>query len=368
MKFQVLRIAVNMANIVSLSTQLAKNLARPELINLQPYESARRISSHGEIWINANESPFNNARLNNLEVTACNRYPDCQPILLKQAYADYVQISHENILITRGADEAIELLIRTFCEPKVDSISIFTPTYGMYEVCAETANVNVQKIALDNDYLLPNKMDIDPHSKIIFICNPNNPTGTRLPQSQIIKLLTENPEKLVVIDEAYIEFCHLASNVNQVINYPNLVILRTLSKAFALAGIRCGFLLANIGIIDMLMKVIAPYPIPEPVAQIAVNALTAQSIHMMQKQVAILIKQGKYLSNKLKNISTVLPTNANFVMAFFDDIQQINTLLQQHGIVARRYHHQRLANAIRFSFSNQQDTEKILQVLQAYSS
>jgi histidinol-phosphate aminotransferase len=340
----------------------ARTLARPELLTLTPYQSARRIGGRGDIWINANESPFNNSDLDKV-----NRYPACQPAELINAYSRYSGVKASNIIASRGADEAIELLIRTFCIPGVDSIACFGPTYGMYSISAATFNVGVIALSLTDDYQLPQgwpaliKQAKVGNAKIVFICNPNNPTGTVIAKDKIEQAIQAAPNAIVVVDEAYIEFCPDYSVADLLGTYPNLVVLRTLSKAFALAGARCGFMLANDEIIDLVMRVIAPYPVPLPVSELAVNALSAAGIDTMQEQVASLVAQGKRLSDALTAYGAkVLPANGNYVLAKFDDVSAAAKRLSDSGVVARAYKDPRLVDAIRFSFTNEQQTNVII--------
>ncbi|MCL1143262.1 histidinol-phosphate transaminase [Shewanella gaetbuli] len=343
-----------------------RNLARPELLDLTPYQSARRIGGRGDIWINANESPFNNSDIDKL-----NRYPECQPPELINAYAEYAGVKSNQVVASRGADEAIELLIRTFCVPGKDSIATFGPTYGMYAISAATFNVAVEKLDLTDKYQLPaqwpNKIN---NAKLVFICNPNNPTGTVISKQDIETAIQSAPQAIVVVDEAYIEFCPEYSVADLIDTYPNLVVLRTLSKAFALAGARCGFMLANQAIIDLVMLVIAPYPVPLPVSELAVNALSENGLTTMKNQVAELNQQGKRLVSALKEVGAdVQMPNGNFVLANFNgagkftNVAEVGQLLADNGIVARAYKDPRLADAIRFSFASEQQTNKIIDVL-----
>jgi len=332
-------------------------LARPELLTLTPYQSARRIGGRGDIWINANESPFNNSDLDKV-----NRYPECQPPELINAYSSYSGVKASNIIASRGADEAIELLIRTFCIPGVDSIACFGPTYGMYSISAATFNVAVTALSLTDNYQLPDAWPTQiGNAKVVFICNPNNPTGTVLAKDKIEQAIQAAPNSIVVVDEAYIEFCPDYSVADLLDQYPNLVVLRTLSKAFALAGARCGFMLASDAIIDLVMRVIAPYPVPLPVSELAVRALSPAGIDTMRTQVASLIEQGQRLSVALTAYgATVLPANGNYVLAKFDDVSAAAKRLSDSGVVARAYKDPRLADAIRFSFTNEQQTNLII--------
>ncbi|MFV7783115.1 histidinol-phosphate transaminase [Shewanella marisflavi] len=349
---------------------LAERLARPELLTLEPYQSARRIGGEGQIWINANESPFNNS-----DIEGLNRYPECQPPELIERYAEYAGVSNQQVLSSRGADEAIELLIRTFCIPGRDSIACFGPTYGMYAISAQTFNVGVKALRLNSEYQLPTELGSQVgDAKLVFICNPNNPTGTVIAPQIIETVVAALPETLVVVDEAYIEFCPNYSMASLLDKYDNLVVLRTLSKAFALAGARCGFMLANPKIIEMVMRVIAPYPVPLPVAKLAIDALSEQGIARMQTQVAQLKANGQRLTNALTAAGArVLPAYGNFVLAYFGDqdsgqgnetqVSEVQARLKQAGVVARAYKDPALADAIRFSFTSDAQTDTLIALL-----
>ena len=234
-------------------------LSRKNIQALTPYQSARRLGGKGDVWLNANE--YATSPDLNLQNRTFNRYPEAQPQLLLERYAAYANVvpnnlAAENVLVTRGGDEGIELLIRAFCETD-DAILYCPPTYGMYAVSAETCGVAVKTVPLTSDFQLNlNKIeDSLDKVKVIFVCSPNNPTGTLVNRADLIRLLeiTRN-RAIVVVDEAYIEFCPQETIANELANYPHLAIIRTLSKAFALAGLRCGFTLANPELINILQK------------------------------------------------------------------------------------------------------------------
>ncbi|MCS6161378.1 histidinol-phosphate transaminase [Shewanella baltica] len=355
---------------------LAERLARPELLDLTPYQSARRLGGRGDIWINANESPFNNVDTAALDLSKLNRYPECQPPQLISAYSEYSGVSASKIVASRGADEAIELLIRAFCIPGVDSIACFGPTYGMYAISANTFNVGVKALNLSAEYGLPTSYAEDVRgAKLVFICNPNNPTGTVIDKAIIEQAIKALPDSLVVIDEAYIEFCPEYSVADLLESYPNLVVLRTLSKAFALAGARCGFMLANEAVVEIIMRVIAPYPVPLPVSEVATQALSSAGVARMKVQVAQLNEQGARLtaaisaycskSNSSESRARVLKPNGNYVLAEFDDVAKVAALLQGSGVVARAYKDPRLTKAIRFSFSSKADTDVLVNLFES---
>ncbi len=322
---------------------LAEQLCRPELLELTPYVSARRTlsaeinaSTGNNIWLNANESPWCNA-----DIPDVNRYPDCQPQALRNAYASYAGVHSKQSLITRGADEGIELLIRTFCVPGKNKIVSLTPSYGMYEISALTCGVEFEAVPWDKEYQLPDTLvEHSQNAKILFICNPNNPTGTIVPVRQIQSVINALPNTLVVVDEAYIEFCPEQSLVNRLNDNPNLIILRTLSKAFALAGARCGFVLASSDIIAMMEKVIAPHPVPVPVSKLALEVLTSSGVELMQSQVRELNSRRQTLVTELDTmpgVQQILTSYSNFVLFRYEDADLLYQTLQQQGIFIRAY-------------------------------
>lgn len=347
------------------------DLINPNLVTLKPYESARRLFSGGEYWLNANESPYANEY--QLDQSHFNRYPACQPQDVLDGYSAYTGVSPDQILITRGADEGIELLIRTFCEPEKDNVLICPPTYGMYAISAETCNVDVTKIELRDDFQLDVEKIIACQSKpkLVFLCSPNNPTGTQLSQQSVLAVLAHfKHTALVILDEAYIEFTTSQGWAEMLDQHNNLVILRTLSKGFALAGLRCGFTLAAPEIINALLKVIAPYPIPEPVAQIAAQALSTEGLARLQDQVTTLNNAKKALAKALvalPNLSLVGDDCANFILCRTPQKQAIMDFLVQNGMLIRDQSKQlKLENCLRITVGNEEENDRLLQLLRQF--
>ena len=354
-----------------------KHLARETVQALTPYLSARRIGGNGDVWLNANEAP--DCSEYQLDSSKLNRYPEFQPPALIAGYANYASlhgaaISTDQVLTSRGADESIEILIRTFCEPSVDSILICPPTYGMYAISAETCGVQVDQVALDNnfdvDYSAVEQAvnATDSQIKIVFLCAPNNPTGNMLDKAKLVNLLQATKGKaLIVADEAYIEFCPTLSQADLIKDHENLVITRTLSKAFALASIRCGFTLAQPSVIEMMSKVIAPYPVPEPVAQIATQALSEQGLEVMRERVAILNNNRMVLANallQLECVTELFPATGNFVLARFTDSKKVWQAFSENGIIMRDFaSKKRLENCIRITIGNSDEMQKTLKIL-----
>lgn len=337
-----------------------EQLARKTVRELTPYQSARRLGGSGDIWLNANESPFANEY--NIQCARLNRYSTCQPVELIEAYADYAGVRADQVLTSRGADEGIELLIRTFCEPNKDSILYCPPTYGMYAISAETFDIERKVVPLTADWQLDMPAitaNLD-GVKLVFACSPNNPTGNLLNREDLEALLDKTAGKaLVVVDEAYIDFCPEATMANLLDQYPNLVILRTLSKAFALAGLRCGFTLANPDVIQLLLKVIAPYPVPVPVTDIAVQALSPAGRAKTKFQVLDLSANRAYLQAGLSMLNgvTVYEGYGNYLLVKFPDADSLFNALWEHGIILRR---SPIENCIRISIGNRDECEKTL--------
>ncbi|EGQ8187834.1 histidinol-phosphate transaminase [Vibrio cholerae] len=343
-----------------------EKLARQQIQALTPYLSARRIGGSGDVWLNANESPFNNEY--KTDFARLNRYSDCQPKAMIQAYANYAGVQPEQVLTSRGADEGIELLIRAFCEPNQDAILFCPPTYGMYAISAETFGVERKKVPLTADWQLdlPSiEANLD-RVKLVFVCSPNNPTGNLVKRADIIKLLEMTQDRaIVVMDEAYIDFCPEASTVDLLAQYPNLAILRTLSKAFALAGLRCGFTLANAELINVLLKVIAPYPVPVPVAEIAVQALSPAGLARAKYQVLDLGANRAYLQVGLSMVPGVQVFEGwgNYLLVKFPDGDALFKAAWEHGIILRN---SPIANCVRISVGNREECEKTVAFIRNY--
>ena len=344
-----------------------QQLINPHLTSLKPYESARRLFAGGNYFLNANESPFTNDY--SMDASKFNRYPDCQPTAVIEGYARYAGINTSQLIATRGADEGIELLIRTFCTPGKDNIVICPPTYGMYSISAETCNVGVKKVPLRSDFSL----DVDTLTQVedaslVFICSPNNPTGTRVAKNDLETVLAHFDKKaLVVVDEAYIEFDDQTGWASALSTYSNLVVLRTLSKAFGLAGLRCGFTLASPDIIQCLMKVIAPYPMPEPVAQIAAQALSdlgIDTLHAQLKKLKVLRGELHTALSSMPDISIIGDIQANFVLFRCKDKDALMAYLVENGMLIRDQSKQMmLDNCLRATVGNEQEQSLLISLI-----
>ncbi|EEX51279.1 histidinol-phosphate transaminase [Pasteurella dagmatis] len=343
------------------------SLSRKNIQALTPYQSARRLGGKGDIWLNANEYPTSP----NFDLThrTFNRYPEPQPQAVIEGYANYAGVKPENVLVSRGGDESIELIIRTFCETQ-DSVLYCPPTYGMYSVSAETCGITLKTVPLTADFQL-NLSEIERNLtgvKVVFVCSPNNPTGTLVNREDLLALLEMTRDKaIVVVDEAYIEFCPQATMATELKKYPHLAIIRTLSKAFALAGLRCGFTLANKELIDVLQKVIAPYPLPVPVADIASQALQKDGLQMMQQRVQEILQNRTALEAEictLPCVENVFASDGNYVLVKFKDGQKVFQTLWEQGIILRNQHSAlMLENCIRITIGTAEENRQVIEAI-----
>jgi len=343
-------------------------LARKNVRELTPYQSARRLGGNGDVWLNANEYPL--APQFELTAQTFNRYPECQPKLVVEHYAAYAGLDASQVIVSRGADEGIELLIRAFCEPGKDAILYCPPTYGMYSVSAETIGVEGRTVEANEDWSL-NLPAIEAALdgvKLVYICSPNNPTGNLINPDDLRAVLEFTRGKAVVaIDEAYIEFFPQASVVGWLQEYPHLAVLRTLSKAFALAGLRCGFTLANSELIELLMKVIAPYPLATPVADIAAQALSDQGLAVMRERVAEISDTRAWLIeqlNKCDCVEQVFTSETNYVLARYTASSQVFKTLWDQGIILRDQNKQPgLSGCLRITVGTRAECQRVIDAL-----
>lgn len=345
-------------------------LVRKNIQALTPYMSARRIGGSGDVWLNANE----NYAAPNLGQTTknFNRYPEAQPQQLIENYAAYTGLKNDQVLTHRGGDEGIELVIRTFCEND-EAILFCPPTYGMYEISAQTADIAVKKVPLLDDF----SFDLEGIAKnldkvkVVFLCSPNNPTGTTLKRSQLEQILALCDKQIVVVDEAYIEFNLDNTATDLLEKWENLLILRTLSKAFGLAGLRVGFSLANPWLISALSKVIAPYPIPRSSSRLAALALEKENIAKMQQDVVKICTMRNELSQQLAQLNCVeqiYPSEANFILVRFKDGDKVFKYLWDNGIILRNQSSQtKLSNCIRITVGSEDENAKVIAAIKAFN-
>lgn len=311
-----------------------KKLLRPHLLNITPYSSARdEFKGKADVYLDANENAFGSTSLDKYR-----RYPDPYQLALKTKIGNIKDVSPEKIFLGNGSDEPIDLLIRAFCNPGKDKIIITPPSYGMYEVSADINNVDITKVPLNADFTLnvANVIEaIVPETKFIFLCSPNNPTGNSMDKKDILEIV-DHFHGLVIVDEAYIDFSSQASLIQELDNYPNLVILQTFSKAWGLASLRLGMAFGNSEIIEILNMIKPPYNINGATQDLALNAL--ENVDRMQEMVQEILNQKKYLESMLKDISSVrkiYPSDANFILIKVDDAHKKYLELINDNVIVR---------------------------------
>lgn len=336
-------------------------LVRKNILNLKPYSSARdEFKGEADIYLDANENPY---------PSGYNRYPDPLQWKVKELLAQQKLVKPAQIFLGNGSDEAIDLLIRTFCEPNQDSVMITEPTYGMYSVCANINAVAIQNVLLTREYHLDTAGILDTvtaDTKIIFLCSPNNPTGNLLKVDDIFFIL-DNFSGLVVVDEAYIDFAGDVSLLKYLKDYPNLVILQTFSKAWGLAGLRLGMCFASETIINLLNKVKYPYNINIKTQELAIEALLSSDQKV--SAVAEIITEREKLIQELVKISfvqQVFPSDANFILVAMENASLIYNKLMQQGIIVRDRSTVVLCeNSLRITVGTPVENKKLLQTLKA---
>jgi len=275
-------------------------IARPEIVAMKPYVSARSSAAADGILLNANEAPFPHVDDSEWQRLALNRYPSPQPALLKARMAGLYGVDESNVLVTRGSDEGIDLLTRVFCRPGQDAIVECTPCFGMYRIAAtiQAAKViDVPRLAEQGFKIdfkqLEKVIESEPCVRLVFLTTPNNPTGDLIEREELERVLNACEDKaLVVLDEAYIEFCSADSASGLVAQYPQLVVLRTLSKAWAAAGVRCGTVIADPAVIGLLQRVIAPYPLAATAIDAALQATAGEAV-FRQREFISSVRQGR---------------------------------------------------------------------------
>ena len=342
------------------------DLARPEIVAMTPYSSARKEAAAQGVLLNANESP-RSLLDDDVAGLSLNRYPDPQPAELVKRLARLYGLPADHVLVTRGSDEGIDLLTRVFCRAGVDAILHCPPTFDMYRIAAETqgaAVVSVPRTAasafsLDTAGILA-AVSRDLRIRLVFLTSPNNPTGDCVDGSFLAALLKATTNRaMVVIDEAYAEFCAEASAIALIAEHPQLVVLRTLSKAWAAAGLRCGIVLAQPPVIDLLRRIIAPYPLASPVTALALRVLQPDMQLRQQRLLGEIRENKKLLVSMLDKRSFVLelwPGEANFVLLRVRDARGMLEHCSRHGVVIRGYaSNPELTDCLRISVGSRQD-------------
>ncbi|MBK8563416.1 MAG: histidinol-phosphate transaminase [Saprospiraceae bacterium] len=338
-----------------------QNLIRSNIIQLRPYSSARsEFSGTASVFLDANENGHD------LFGEALNRYPDPLQLVVKQRIAKLKGVPIESIFLGNGSDEAIDLLFRIFCEPGVDEAITCPPTYGMYRVQADIHGTPIRHVLLTEDFQLRPQAVLEaatPNSKLLFLCSPNNPTGNLLDPTAIEFLLRNFPG-IVVVDEAYIDFAEGAKSCSQhLAEFPKLVVLQTLSKAWALAGARLGMAFASAEIIHYMNAVKYPYNVGLPTQRTVLSALETG----LDGSVATIIGERKKLETelaKLDLVERIYPSDANFLLVKMRDSTLIFNYLKQNGVVVRDRSREPLCEGcLRITVGTQQENDRLLELL-----
>ena len=340
-----------------------QELTRPNIWALKPYSCARDEfkGMRAEAFLDANENPYPNG---------VNRYPDPLQEELKQHIAQFKGVPAANIFLGNGSDEAIDLQFRIFCRPGVDNVVAIAPTYGMYEVCADINDVEYRKVLLDENYdFSPEALlaACDENTKIIFICSPNNPTGNAFRREKIDKVLRDF-EGIVVVDEAYSDFCPQRPFRFDLQRYPNLIVLNTFSKAMGCAGIRLGMAFASTDIITLMNKVKYPYNVNTLTQQRAMEALKEATV--FRRHLSLIVEERESLMHAFAQLpicKKVYPTDANFFLAKMTDADRIYRYLVERGIIVRNRSRVELCGGcLRITVGTKEENTALLSSLRKY--
>lgn len=338
-----------------------QQLVRKNIWNLKPYSSARdEFQGEASVYLDANENPHR---------AKYNRYPDPRQEKVKAKIGAIKGIRPEHIFLGNGSDEAIDLIIRVFCEPGVDNIVNPDPTYGMYEVCANVNDIELRKVLLDEDFRLnADKLlaATDEKSKVVFLCSPNNPSANLFNEQEVEKVLTEF-KGIVVLDEAYIDFASSESWIKKLDQFPNLIVIQTLSKAWGLAAIRMGMAFASPEIIALLSKVKYPYNINELAQEYALIQL--EEVEKKDAWVADLLHEREELMKVLPTLSfieKIYPSDANYVLVRVDDANAKYKKLTENGIIVRNRSSVALCEGcLRITVGTKKENEELIRVLKS---
>ncbi|WP_435356489.1 histidinol-phosphate transaminase [Emticicia sp. SJ17W-69] len=340
---------------------------RPHILSLTPYASARDEYSGKEgTFLDANENSFGSVISGNY-----NRYPDPYQWVVKEKLGIIKGVDAKQIFLGNGSDEAIDLVIRATCEPQQDNILILPPTYGMYKVCADVQNVLVKQVPLTPDFQVDTKKVLetaDEHTKIIWICSPNNPSGNIIERSSILHILDNFKTGLVVVDEAYIDFATEESFTKMLDKYPNLVVLQTFSKAWGLAALRLGMAFASEDFIKILNKIKYPYNLNGVTQKLLFEALGKED--KKNKYVKQILKERQHLQKELAKLSIVkhiFPSDSNQLLVRFSDANAIFHYLIGQKIITRNRSNVILCeDCIRISVGTKKENEILIEALKKY--
>jgi histidinol-phosphate aminotransferase len=357
-----------------------ERLARPDIVAMKPYVSARSSAAADGILLNANEAPDMHVTESRWRALSLHRYPQPQPADLRSKLAELYAVSEDRLLITRGSDEGIDLLTRVFCRAGKDAVVECSPCFGMYRIAAAIQGARVIDVprragdgfSIDFGKLLQT-IDDQPGVRLVFLTSPNNPTGDLVSRERLEAVLRAADGKaLVVLDEAYIEFAAAPSASELLTKWPQLVVLRTLSKAWAAAGIRCGIVMADPRVIGLLQRVIAPYPLSVVAVDAALSVISADSRARQQAFVEAVRRRRADFFRFLSGLDWVRQAwqgEANFVLVRVDDAAGLVDWCARHGIRIRDFSTQELlGGCVRMTIGSEREMAGLKSVLQAYGA
>ncbi len=356
------------------------SIARAEIVAMKPYVSARNSAAADGVLLNANEAPFPHVKEDKWQHLALHRYPAPQPSSLKSRMADLYAVSELNLLLTRGSDEGIDLLTRVFCRPHQDAIVECSPCFGMYRIAATIQAARLidvprradQGFTIDFAQLLK-VIKEEQNVRLVFLTTPNNPTGDLIGREDLERVLKACENKaLVVLDEAYIEFCEAESASQWIKEWPHLVVLRTLSKAWAAAGVRCGTVIADPVVIGLLQRVIAPYPLAATAIDAALQGTCGDAVNSQQKFIKSVRESRRELQNFLKTcawVKTIWKSEANFILIRVPDATGLVVWCAERGIRIRDFSSQaQLEGCVRLTIGSRDEMSALKKVLKSYEA
>ncbi|AWG27069.1 histidinol-phosphate transaminase [Flavobacterium kingsejongi] len=337
-----------------------KKIVRPTILSLEPYSSARNeYTGTAGVFLDANENPFG----------TWNRYPDPNQQKLREKIAQVKSVTTDSVFLGNGSDEIIDLCFRIFCEPGKDKALTFTPTYGMYEVSAAINTVTLLELPLNEAFQIDEAAVLPllqtENLKLVFLCSPNNPTGNTL---EGIDFILAHFNGIVIVDEAYIDFSNRPSYSQKINQYPNLIVLQTLSKAWGMAALRIGIALAQPELLSLLNRIKPPYNISSPAQQIALEALEATALFETQKQ--LLITEREKMTEALQQspiIRKVYPSEGNFILVTVSDADRVYKQLTDTNLIVRN-RNTVIRNCLRITIGTPEENVLLLAALQNIKS
>lgn len=350
-------------------------LVRPDIYAMKPYSSARTEGKQGDfIYLDANENPYP-PYPGTEDLVGLNRYPEPQPKKLLERFSEFYGFPQEQLFLSRGVDESIDLLVRAFCEPRQDAILITPPTFVMYETAAEIQGASVARVSLTSEFQLDVEAMLDaceqnPNIKLVFVCSPGNPSSSLLNRDDVLRLADGLLGKaLIFVDHLYVDYSNQRPLSDEIANHPNIVVGRSLSKEYSLAGERMGITIAHPEVIQVLTRIMAPYSLTRSAIRIIENAMSDEGIAYAKANLQkVLTERDRVIDafNSSDAITHVFPCDANFVLAQTPDPKLLSSMMEDNGIKIRDRSGV-VENAVRISIGTPEENNAMLRVLELYA-